>query len=71
MNEIAALISTVGFPIVACLGIGYLYYITTTEMSDMIRDMMLAIQRNTDVITRLCDKLDMEEAEKEVDNKNG
>lgn len=51
MNEIVTVISSVGFPIVACIGCGY--YINST-----IKEMMKVVQDNTITIQRLIDKLD-------------
>lgn len=63
------LISSVGFPIVACLGMGwYVKYQTDSyreEVKDMqkehkeeIQKMSDALNNNTDALRKLCDKLD-------------
>lgn len=69
------LVGSVGFPIVACLGMGYyVKYITdknteqTAELNKQHTQVMLAykdelkntINNNTLVMQRLCDKLDYE-----------
>ena len=65
------LISSVGFPIVACLGMGwYVKYQTDSyreEVKDMQREhkeeiqkMSDALNNNTDALRKLCDKLDKE-----------
>lgn len=39
MNEIATLISTVGFPIAACIGMFYLYNKTITGLTETLTSM--------------------------------
>lgn len=61
MNEIVQLISTVGFPICACLGLGYYikyqndqHYKERKEDSEKMTE---AISNNTIALTKLCDKI--------------
>lgn len=67
--DVVQLISSVGFPIVACLGMGwYVKYQTDSyreEVKDMqkehkeeIQKMSDALNNNTAALQRLCDKLD-------------
>lgn len=67
--DVIQLISSVGFPIVACLGMGwYVKYQTDSyreEVKDMqkehkeeIQKMSDALNNNTAALQRLCDKLD-------------
>ena len=67
--DVIQLISSVGFPIVACLGMGwYVKYQTDSyreEVKDMQREhkeeiqkMSDALNNNTAALQRLCDKLD-------------
>ena len=67
----AQIIGSLGFPIVACLGMGwYVKYQTDTyreEVKDMqkehkeeIHRMSEALDKNTEDITKLCEKLDKE-----------
>ena len=69
MNEIITAISTLGFPIVACIGMGwYVKYQTDSnkqEVSEMRKEhrqeidkVTKALNDNTLVIHKLCDKLD-------------
>ena len=69
MNDILTAIASVGFPIVACIGLGWFckYMIDTMqkntermfEMFDKANtDNREAIRQNTDAINKLCDKLD-------------
>lgn len=69
MNDIITAISTLGFPIVACIGMGwYVKYQTDNnnqEVSEMRKEhkqeidkVTKALNDNTLVIQKLCDKLD-------------
>lgn len=71
MNEILQAISTVGFPIVACIGLGYFckYMIDNSnknieKMFEMYaaanKENREAIEGCTKAIEKLCDKLDKE-----------
>lgn len=68
MNEIVRLISTVGFPIVACLLLGwYVKYQTDSYRSEVqdiqkehreeVQKMTEAINNNTVALTQLCEKI--------------
>ena len=70
MSDIATLISTVGFPIAACLGMGFfIKYIIDmnnktmsdirTEQANINRSMQQAINNNTKALQELIDKLDL------------
>lgn len=72
MNDIAQLIATIGFPIVACIGMGwYVKYQTdnyTSEVKDMqkehkeeINKVTEALNNNTIALQKLCDKIDNKE----------
>lgn len=69
MNDIVAIISSVGFPIVACIGLGwYVKYQTDNnnkEVSEMrkehneeINKVTNALNNNTLALQKLCDKID-------------
>ena len=71
MNEIAQIISAIGFPIVAALGCAYFvkwqYEQNQKQIDDMrkehkeeVTNMTKAIENNTIAITRLVEKLDKE-----------
>lgn len=75
MGDIVSIISSVGFPIVACLGLGwYVKYQTDNnnkevsemrkEHQDEINKVTEALNNNTLALQRLCDRLDMERNEK-------
>ena len=71
LNLIMTLIGSLGFPIVACIGLGwYVKYMTDTKRSDMtemrkehkeeMTKMTEAVNNNTIVIQKLIDKIDKE-----------
>lgn len=70
MNEIMTLISTVGFPIAACIGMGWFVKYQTDNnnktMADLRQEqaeqnttMLKAINNNTKALQELIDKLDL------------
>lgn len=72
MENIASLISTLGFPIVACVGLGWFckYMIDQSNknierMFDMYEksntENRMAIEKMTTAVEKLCDKIDKEE----------
>ena len=52
VNEIVTMISTVGFPIVACIAL----YLQSKEQNKSISDLSLALQKLSDKIEQLIDK---------------
>ena len=71
LNIIMTLVGSLGFPIVACIGLGwYVKYMTDINRSDMtelrkehkdeMTKMTEALNNNTLVIQKLIDKLDKE-----------
>ena len=72
MNEILQAISTVGFPIVACIGLGYFCKYMIDQQNKNVESMFSmyadankenreAIEGCTKAIEKLCDKLDKED----------
>ena len=72
MNEILQAISTVGFPIVACIGLGYFCKYMIDQQNKNVERMFSmyadankenreAIEGCTKAIEKLCDKLDKED----------
>lgn len=72
MNEIVTMITTVGFPIVACLLLGWYVKNSNDQYREDIRSMQQmhkdeigkvteALNNNTLVLQKLCDKLEKEE----------
>lgn len=71
----ATLIGSLGFPIVACLGMGYYVKYQTDSYRDEVKDMRTehkdeiskiteALNNNTLALQKLCDKLDIDDKEK-------
>ena len=71
MNDVTNLISTLGFPIAMCVGacffIKYLFDTFTKQITEMqrehkeeVKSMNTAIENNTLILTKLCEKLDKE-----------
>lgn len=61
MNDIVTLISTVGFPIAMCIGMGY-YLVKKDEAHNTeSKEFTEALNKNTLVLQQLCDKLEMKE----------
>lgn len=69
LNSIVTVISSIGFPIVACIGLGwYVKYQTDqnnaevkemrTEYQSQIEKVTEALTNNTIALNRLCDKFD-------------
>lgn len=72
MGDITTMISTVGFPIVACVGLGWFCKYMIDQNNKNIERMFEmyakanednrdAIKANTEAINRLCDKLEKED----------
>lgn len=72
MTDLMTVISSVGFPVVACVGLGwYVKYITDNnnkevaemrkEHQDEISKVTEALNNNTLALQRLCDRIDREE----------
>ena len=59
VNEIAALISSIGFPIVCCI---FMWKYISTSM----KEFMKTVEENTRVTQKLCDKLDGKESDRLV-----
>jgi hypothetical protein len=57
MNEVVNLISTVGFPIVACIGIAKYFVKMQQQNNTTIDNLSKALNENTIAITKLNDKL--------------
>lgn len=76
MNDILTIISTVGFPIAACIGMGWFVKYQTDlnnknmetmrqEQNEQIRSMTNAVKNNTVALQQLVDKLDLCKAVKD------
>jgi len=61
LSEILNAITTVGFPIVMCIGLAWYVKSSQQAYREDVKSMVQSIDNNTAVINRLLDKLDMEE----------
>lgn len=50
MTEIASLVTTVGFPITACIAMGWLYVSEIKQMTKAIQEMTIAVTKLSDKI---------------------
>ena len=73
MNDIVTLISTLGFPIVACIGLAWFCKYMIDQNNQHIEKMFIlydtankenreAIEACTKAVEKLCDKIDKEES---------
>ena len=73
MNDIATLISTLGFPIVACIGLAWFCRYMIDQNNQHIEKMFIlydtankenreAIEACTKAVEKLCDKIDKEDS---------
>ena len=73
MNDVATLISTLGFPIVACIGLAWFCKYMIDQNNQHIEKMFIlydtankenreAIEACTKAVEKLCDKIDKEES---------
>ena len=65
MSDIVSLISTMGFPIVACLGMAYFFKYVFDKNREDINSLRDVLNNNTLVIQRLVDFLKSESDEDE------
>lgn len=57
INAIIQIINTTGFPIFCVLALGWYIKTCQDKLETTITDMKIVIEKNTDVIARMCDKL--------------
>ena len=60
-NTIIALVGSLGFPIVACIGMGFFIRELMNNHKEEVTKMTEAINNNTVVITKLVERLDKDE----------
>lgn len=58
MQNIVTVISAVGFPIVACIGMGWFVKYLIDNNNKKISEITTALNNNTLVVQKLCDMLD-------------
>lgn len=70
MNELSNFISAVGFPIVVSVAMFYQNNILSANYQKLTEQLQNKIESNTEILTRLIEKLDQDELLKEKsDNK--
>lgn len=70
MNELSNFISSVGFPIVVSVAMFYQNNILSANYQKITEQLQNKIESNTEILTRLIEKLDQDEILKEKsDNK--
>lgn len=70
MNELSDFISSVGFPIVVSVAMFYQNNILSANYQKLTEQLQNKIESNTEILTRLIEKLDQDELLKEKsDNK--
>lgn len=58
LNNVVTIISAVGFPIVACIGMGWFVKYLIDNNNKKISEITTALNNNTLVVQKLCDMLD-------------
>ena len=70
MNDLSNFISTVGFPIVVSVAMFYQNNILSANYQKLTQQLQQKIESNTEILTRLIEKLDQDDLLKEKsDNK--
>ena len=62
MDEVTQMVSNVGFPIVACIFMAWF-------INNTLKDFTNTMRENTNMLAKLCDKLDDLKEQKEVKKK--
>lgn len=57
ISQIGTLIGTLGFPIVACIGIFWYMMKQDERHSEGIKELREVVEKNTLALTKLCDKM--------------
>ena len=71
MQELSDFISTVGFPIVVSVAMFYQNNVLSNNYQKMTEQLQKKIESNTEVMTRLVEKLDQDDILKEKSDTNG
>ena len=69
MNELSNFISSVGFPIVVSVAMFYQNNILSANYQKLTEQLQNKIESNTEILTRLIEKLDQDEILKEKGDK--
>lgn len=69
MNELSSFISSVGFPIVVSIAMFYQNNVLSVNYQKITEQLQQKIESNTEIITRLIEKLDQDDLLKEKSDK--
>ena len=69
MNDLSNFISSVGFPIVVAVAMFYQNNVLSASYQKLTQQLQDKIESNTEIITRLIEKLDQDDLLKKGDNK--
>ena len=69
MQEFSDVISTVGFPIVVAVAMFYQNNVLSANYQKLTQQLQEKIESNTEILTRLIEKLDQDDLLKKGDNK--
>ena len=70
LQELSEFISTVGFPIVVAVAMFYQNNVLSKNYQDLTQQLQGKIESNTEILTRLIEKLDQDELLKRKGDKN-
>lgn len=69
MQDLSNFISTVGFPIVVAVAMFYQNNVLSANYQKLTQQLQDKIESNTEILTRLIEKLDQDDLLKKDDNK--
>lgn len=69
MNDLSNFISSVGFPIVVAVAMFYQNNVLSANYQKLTQQLQDKIESNTEILTRLIEKLDQDDILKKGDNK--
>lgn len=69
MQDLSNFISTVGFPIVVAVAMFYQNNVLSANYQKLTQQLQEKIESNTEILTRLIEKLDQDDLLKKGDNK--
>ncbi len=69
MQDLSDFISTVGFPIVVAVAMFYQNNVLSANYQKLTQQLQDKIESNTEILTRLIEKLDQDDLLKKDDNK--
>ena len=69
MNDLSNFISSVGFPIVVAVAMFYQNNVLSANYQKLTQQLQDKVESNTEILTRLIEKLDQDDLLKKGDNK--